>query len=156
MARLPASTKRSLSLASLPDSCSCCNMAMLRIQSVSRKIFHITLFIRPINLSCLVHFLKACFVFLLINFLGSSAFMPQRLRQIRVVLFEEFSELQKKLPQFESVSPPVTDCCHQCHLITIVSPSLPITCFAQADNQLFLCLLSGGGWAGQLREMLCL
>lgn len=34
-ARLPASTKRSLSLASLADSCSCCNLAMLHIQSVS-------------------------------------------------------------------------------------------------------------------------
>lgn len=66
--------------------------------------------------------------------------MPQCLRQIRAVVFEEFSELQKKLPQFESVSPPVTHCCQQWRLITTVSPSLPITSLAHADNQLFFTL----------------
>lgn len=73
------------------------------------------------------------------------------MRQIRAVIFEECSELQKKLPQLESVSPPVTDCCQQWCLITIVSPSLSVPSFAHADNQLFfLGLVSGGEQPGEM------
>lgn len=91
-ARLPPSTKRTLSLASLPDSCSCCVLAVPRIQSVSRKKSHIILFISPGWKSLILGaFLKSCF------FLRDKS-EPSSLKA-------EFSELQRKLPQFDSVSP---------------------------------------------------
>lgn len=91
-ARLPPSTKRTLSLASLPDSCSCCVLAVPRIQSVSRKKSHIILFISPGWKSLILGaFLKSCF------FLRDKS-EPSSLKA-------QFSELQRKLPQFDSVSP---------------------------------------------------
>lgn len=91
-ARPPPSTKRTLSLASLPDSCSCRVLAVPRIQSVSRKISHIILFISPSWKSLILGaFLKSWF------FLRDKS-EPSSLKA-------EFSEPQRKLPQFDSVSP---------------------------------------------------
>lgn len=123
-ARLPPSTKRTLSLASLPDSCSRATHSISVKENISHHIIH-----KPqLEISHIGCIFKIMFFFA---------------RQIGAVLFEGgvLRAAEEVATVWQCVPSPVTDSCQQRRLITGVSPSLPVTSFTRAD-QPFSCLLS--------------